>query len=219
MIPKCPPRKPYQVEKKMSFRIDYESEARNLYVFYPFEGWDSDEFSLRDSESTLKVRQLIERLIKNRNNKREFKVLCEDFIRFVHGDSFSLDILQSAAIFLVSCGKLEVEGENGTVIYKNIGHKFQEEDPAIRELVPQCIEKEFCIVNIQFSKSCGVDYDHCGAEDFDMSLLKYSNGELYYDGEDFNYIGAEGYDSDWEIYVDGVMVYGCGVNLYSINAF
>ena len=203
----------------MSIRINYESEARDLSAFYPFEGWDSDGFDLYDCESTLHARQLIENLIINRNNKREFKVLCEGFIRFVHNKDFCSDILQSAPGFLVSWGKLEVEGENGDVIYKNNGHKFQEEDPEIRELVPQCIEKEFCIVNIRFSKSCGVEYDHYGDDDFDMSLLKYSNGKLYYDGEDFYHIGAEGYDSDWEIYVDGVVVYGCGVNLYSIDAF
>jgi hypothetical protein len=119
----------------------------------------------------------------------------------------------------VSCGTLAVEGENGNTIYKNTGHKFQEGDPEIRELASKCIEKEFCIVNIQFSKSSWVDYDHYGDDDFDMSLLKYSNGKLYYNGEDFNYIGAEGHDSDWELYVDGVMIYGCGVNLYSIDAF
>jgi hypothetical protein len=53
--PQMPSKKPYHVDKKMSFKIDYESEGCDLYAFYPFEGWDSDEFNLGDHESTPKA--------------------------------------------------------------------------------------------------------------------------------------------------------------------
>lgn len=197
----------------MSFQINYESGEYHIDVFYPYEGWNSDDPDSYANESDLKVRQLITNFIENKKNGKKFKVLYEEFT-----DREDLnDLLQGVEWFLESCGKLEIEDQRGNIIYANRHYEFQDENPSTRQMIPNCIDKEFCLVKIWENKRCGVIYEHADNDEFDISLLKYFKGKLYYDDEEFENIGSEGMSSYWEIYVDGVMVYGSGVNAYSIE--
>ena len=59
----------------MSFQINYESGEYHIDVFYPYEGWNSDDPDSYANESDLKVRQLITNFIENKKNGKKFKVL------------------------------------------------------------------------------------------------------------------------------------------------
>ena len=196
----------------MSFQINYESGDFGVDAFYPYEGWNRDEPGSYTNENDLKAEQLIEKFIENKKNGEEFKSLFEDFTYREDVD----DLLKGVAWFLESCGKLEVEDQSGNTIYADRDYEFLEENPSIREMIPNCVDKEFCLVKISEGKRYGVIYEHFDDDEFNASLLKYSNGKLYYNEEGFEHIGGEGFDTYWEIYIDGIMVYGCGINSYSI---
>jgi len=196
----------------MSFQINYKSGDCDIDVFYPYEGWNSNDPAYPADESDLKVRQLITNFISNKKNGKKFKALYEEF-----REDLNDLLLQGVEWFLESRGELEVEDQRGNIIYTNRDYEFLNENPSTMQMIPNCIDKEFCLVKVWENKRCKVIYEHANNNEFNISLLKYLNGKLYYDGEEFENTGSEGMSSYWEIYIEGVMVYGCGVNTYSIE--
>jgi hypothetical protein len=189
----------------MSFTISYEADDCLIVAFYPFNGWDVDDpdSGANSDKGVTRERMIIRDLIKSRNDTGAFRALCDDFRESDDADQY----MREVGWFLACSGSLEVVGKNGDVIYSNKDYKFQEDNPEIRQIIPDCIDKEFCIVKVWENRRSGVIYEHPVDGEFDFSLLKYVNGQLYYAGMEFESMGSEGMSSYEEVYVDGLLVH------------
>ena len=138
----------------MTFRITYNSEWYAIDALYPSEGWDDDHFQSWD-EDFKKKSKVIEKLIRTRKQDRKaFDQLCRTII-----DSEDIDrYLEQAGGYLGCSGELEVETGSGDIIFSSAFFEFQEANPAIKEVIPQHVYKEFCLVKVWEDRGCGVEY-------------------------------------------------------------
>lgn len=185
----------------MALIITYRASYLDVDVFYPREGWDEEYEGLEDDESELRMRSAIALLMGTKVGRSDpsHDVLCE-----------VIDMIEDSW-FTPGCqvwwnyGRLRVEksGFNGEVLYENNRHAFDEEMPELVDIIPECINSDFCLVKAWENSGqlrCEVDGD------FDIDKMRYDKGMLYYGDEEFDLTDSDGISSYVQVYQNGIAV-------------
>ena len=183
----------------MSLIIIYRSSYLDVDVFSPREGWNEEHEGLEDDESELRRRSVIARLTVE-------KVGMDDPWHDAYCDM--TDTIEDSW-FSPGCqvwwdyGRLrgEKSASNGEVMYVNDSHEFYEEMAEFVDIIPECINSDFCLVKAWENSGqlrCEVDGD------FDIDKIRYDKGMLYYGDVEFGLTDRDGISSSFQVYRNGI---------------
>jgi len=182
----------------MVFTITYDASYLNIEAFYPFEDWDEEWEGWENDDYEVKLRSCIKAFIDNRFND---EVFLELLAQYKEENDYGVP---KTHIFW-NYGKLSVGDNKGNIIYENPDHYFQDDLPAIKNVVDECISKEFCVLKI-YESNGRVYYSGGYGEEFNMALMKYVDGELYYGDSVFEFGDGDGMSSYFEVYKNGELL-------------